>query len=85
LFKDRDNYVQVNWGNILPGQEHNFNKYSSAQAITLGFYYDFTSIMHYEWDAFSKSMNFYYYFKIIYIYYKKQKIFRWSSNYNSKE
>jgi len=50
---DRDSYVKINWQNIAVDQQHNFNKYTSATADTLGFPYDYYSIMHYEWNAFS--------------------------------
>lgn len=50
---DRDNYVTINWQNIATNQQHNFNKYTSSSADTMGFPYDYYSIMHYEWNAFS--------------------------------
>lgn len=49
---DRDDYVKINWENIATEQQHNFNKYTT-QADTLGLPYDYFSIMHYEWNAFS--------------------------------
>lgn len=50
---DRDNFVRINWDNIALSQQHNFNKYTSSSADTMGFPYDYYSIMHYEWNAFS--------------------------------
>ncbi|CAF0958500.1 unnamed protein product [Brachionus calyciflorus] len=50
---DRDNYVRVNWENINLDNQHNFNKYSTAVADTLGLPYDYYSIMHYTADSFS--------------------------------
>lgn len=49
---DRDNYVRIMWQNIPTDQQHNFNKFTSG-ADTQGFPYDYNSIMHYEWNAFS--------------------------------
>jgi hypothetical protein len=52
---DRDDYVKINWENVASGEEHNFEKYSFDQSQDLGTPYDYSSIMHYEWNAFSKS------------------------------
>jgi astacin len=49
--EDRDDFVRINWQNIEPGREHNFN-----QHITDGDDYgpyDYGSIMHYGMFAFS--------------------------------
>ncbi|CAF0895916.1 unnamed protein product [Brachionus calyciflorus] len=51
--EDRDNFVKINWQNIALDQQHNFNKYTSSSADLQGFPYDYYSIMHYEWNAFS--------------------------------
>jgi hypothetical protein len=51
--EDRDQFIQINWQNIEPGEEHNF-----AQHITDGDDigpYDFGSIMHYPTWAFSRN------------------------------
>ena len=51
--EDRDTFVTINWANIKPGEEHNFN-----QQITDGDdigTYDFGSIMHYGTDFFSSN------------------------------
>lgn len=50
--QDRDTYVTINYANITPGREHNFNKYSLGSAFDDG-PYDYGSIMHYGGGAFS--------------------------------
>ncbi|MCU0497495.1 MAG: M12 family metallopeptidase [Anaerolineae bacterium] len=50
---DRDQYVQINFENILPGTEHNFLKHVS-DGIDIG-PYDYDSIMHYPRWAFSRN------------------------------
>lgn len=47
---DRDNYVRINWENIIPHQRHNFAKVSRLYSACS---YDFGSIMHYDQSAFS--------------------------------
>ncbi|ODM96033.1 Zinc metalloproteinase nas-4 [Orchesella cincta] len=49
---DRDNYVEILWGNIQQGRERNFQK-KHGRADPFG-PYDYESIMHYERNAFSK-------------------------------
>ncbi|KAE8587888.1 hypothetical protein XENTR_v10022166 [Xenopus tropicalis] len=51
---DRDDYVTIHTENILPGYEGNFNK---ANTNNLGLEYDYSSVMHYPGDAFSKNGN----------------------------
>ncbi|CAL8074774.1 unnamed protein product [Orchesella dallaii] len=48
---DRDNYVEIMWGNIQRGRERNFQK-KHGRADPFG-PYDYESIMHYERNAFS--------------------------------
>uniref|UniRef100_A0A803JRW0 Metalloendopeptidase n=1 Tax=Xenopus tropicalis TaxID=8364 RepID=A0A803JRW0_XENTR len=48
---DRDDYVTIHTENIIPG---NFNK---ADSNNLGLEYDYSSVMHYSGDAFSKNGN----------------------------
>ena len=42
---DRDQYVSIQWNNIISGMERNFKKHAYAQ--TAGVPYDYDSIMHY--------------------------------------
>jgi hypothetical protein len=44
---DRDSFVTINWSNIQPGYENNFNKYTQTQINHLGTPYDYGSVMHY--------------------------------------
>nr|XP_045625356.1 zinc metalloproteinase nas-4-like [Procambarus clarkii] len=57
---DRDDYVTVNYTNILNKKQHNFFKDSGNAAFlrTLGLPYQYTSTMHYASDAFSKGSKF---------------------------
>jgi hypothetical protein len=50
---DRDNFVTVNWGNIVKGKEHNFNTHEE-DGDNIG-PYDYGSIMHYARTAFSSN------------------------------
>ncbi|CAH3037134.1 unnamed protein product, partial [Porites lobata] len=52
---DRDKYLSVQWQNIKPGQEKNFNKYPASEVDFAGGMYDFDSLMHYGNYAFSKN------------------------------
>lgn len=52
---DRDNYVQVQWGNIIDGTESNFDVYSPSDVTRFSTPYDYQSIMHYSAFAFSKN------------------------------
>ncbi|CAF1665210.1 unnamed protein product [Adineta ricciae] len=52
---DRDAWVRINWGNISPGTQSNFNKYSAGEVDTFNYPYDYGSIMHYHSTAFSKN------------------------------
>lgn len=49
--EDRDNFVQINWANIIPAQAHNFNQHI-FDGDDIG-PYDYGSIMHYGAFAFS--------------------------------
>ena len=51
--EDRDSFVQINWANITPGREHNFNQHITDGDDIGG--YDFASIMHYPRSAFSRN------------------------------
>ncbi|KAF4103248.1 meprin A subunit beta-like [Onychostoma macrolepis] len=50
---DRDDYVTINFENIITGYKDNFNKYSENQTTTQGTPYDYYSVMHYDKNAFS--------------------------------
>uniref|UniRef100_A0A182Q0R1 Metalloendopeptidase n=1 Tax=Anopheles farauti TaxID=69004 RepID=A0A182Q0R1_9DIPT len=52
---DRDFYVTINFDNVLPDRESNFNRYDSTKLTDLGIPYDYESIMHYARAAFSKN------------------------------
>ena len=45
---DRDSFVRINWGNILQGREHNFQKLEDSQVTTGGTPYSYRSVMHYS-------------------------------------
>ncbi|XP_075185923.1 embryonic protein UVS.2-like [Anomaloglossus baeobatrachus] len=49
---DRDSYVTIMYQYISPGDTPNFNK---ANTNNLGIEYDYSSVMHYERDAFSNT------------------------------
>ncbi|KAG8302630.1 hypothetical protein J6590_028548 [Homalodisca vitripennis] len=51
---DRDRYVTVVWDNVRPGRKSNFKKKSSNETFDLGLPYDYASVMHYRYTAFSK-------------------------------
>lgn len=51
--EDRDSFITVNWQNITPGQEHNFNQHIT-DGDDIGAY-DYGSIMHYGMYAFSRN------------------------------
>ena len=50
---DRDDWVYINWANIQPGKEGNFNKYTATQVNPHGVSYDYGSIMHYSSKGFA--------------------------------
>ena len=51
--EDRDRNVRIQWANITPGREHNFNQHITDGDDVGG--YDFGSIMHYGATAFSRN------------------------------
>lgn len=51
--EDRDSFITINWANIQPGREHNFNQHIT-DGDDLG-RYDYGSIMHYGNTAFSRN------------------------------
>ncbi|CAF3476694.1 unnamed protein product [Rotaria socialis] len=50
---DRDDYVSIQWNNILTGTEFNFEKYTKEDIDTLRTSYEYGSVMHYQANAFS--------------------------------
>lgn len=52
---NRDQFVRVNWNNILPGMEHNFQKYDQFTISSFDTNYDFDSLMHYSRSSFSQN------------------------------
>jgi len=50
---DRDDHVNIHWGNIQPGLEYAFDKYPPSMVTTFGVPYNYRSIMHYDSGAFS--------------------------------
>ncbi|XP_073703910.1 meprin A subunit beta-like [Garra rufa] len=50
---DRDDYVTINFENIITGLKPNFNKYSKNMSTTQDTPYDYYSLMHYDKNAFS--------------------------------
>ncbi|KAI2655267.1 Meprin A subunit beta [Labeo rohita] len=50
---DRDDYVTINFTNIITGYEGNFEKYSENVTTTGGTPYDYFSVMHYGKNYFS--------------------------------
>lgn len=50
---DRDEYLQILWENVPAQYKEAFAKYGKDKIDSLGVPYDYTSIMHYPWNAFS--------------------------------
>ena len=50
---DRDEYVTVNWDNIIPATFNQFDKMSNLTWNGYGEAYDIKSIMHYDGTAFA--------------------------------
>ncbi|XP_049300066.1 zinc metalloproteinase nas-14-like [Anopheles funestus] len=50
---ERDQYVNILWENITPGQESNFQSYGTDRIMNYGVAYDYSSVMHYNTHAFS--------------------------------
>jgi hypothetical protein len=51
--EDRDQFVRINWENVEPGMEHNFEQHITDAADIAP--YNYASIMHYDSYAFSKN------------------------------
>ncbi|KAL3076234.1 hypothetical protein niasHT_032526 [Heterodera trifolii] len=54
---DQENYVTINYNNILSGTESNFYKRSPDTSDNLGQPYDLGSVMHYSNKAFARDFN----------------------------
>lgn len=52
---DRDKYVRIVWKNVNKGWEHAFMKQTWQAVDSLNTPYDYSSIMHYKLNAFSRS------------------------------
>ncbi|ODM97920.1 Zinc metalloproteinase nas-14 [Orchesella cincta] len=52
---DRDDFIDIEWGNVIPGLEHAFQKYSWKDVTAFGVAYNIKSIMHYDNYAFSRN------------------------------
>lgn len=52
---DRDKHIIINKGNIMKGQEYNFDVLSADDVDSLGLPYDYHSIMHYARNTFAKN------------------------------
>ncbi|CAJ0596083.1 unnamed protein product [Cylicocyclus nassatus] len=52
---NRDNYIKINYANLLPGYSAQFRKHPNIDANIYNLTYDYMSIMHYERDAFSRN------------------------------
>ncbi|XP_042892083.1 zinc metalloproteinase nas-4-like [Penaeus japonicus] len=55
---DRDNFVTINWSNIFPHLQFNFEKKTNAVTQDLGLSYDYDSVMHYGPYAFAMNRNY---------------------------
>ncbi|XP_067054194.1 uncharacterized protein [Acropora muricata] len=54
---DRDDHVRIVWKNILRGWKHAFVKQTWQAVDSMNVTYDYSSIMHYKFNAFSRSRN----------------------------
>ncbi|CAO2607626.1 Meprin A subunit alpha [Lemmus lemmus] len=52
---DRDDYVTIQWDEIIQGYEHNFNTYDENTITDLNTPYDYESVMHYAPFSFNKN------------------------------
>ncbi|UJR19178.1 hypothetical protein I4U23_022308 [Adineta vaga] len=52
---DRDYYVKMNWANIDPKFQYNYDKYSADYFTTMNMPYDYYSIMHYPDYSYSSN------------------------------
>lgn len=52
---NRDEFIRINYENIVPSASFNFNKYSDREVSLFGTPYDIDSVMHYGRDFFSRN------------------------------
>ncbi|XP_008216665.1 zinc metalloproteinase nas-13-like isoform X2 [Nasonia vitripennis] len=52
---ERDEFVRINYHNIQPGREGNFEKSQRSTTDAFGVGYDYGSVMHYSANAFSRN------------------------------
>ena len=52
----RDEFVEILWDNIIPGQEPQFERNNPSEVLEYGLY-DYGSVMHYEDYAFQVSSD----------------------------
>lgn len=52
---DRDQYIEVISSNIRDGAHSQFQRFREGETNTLGYGYDYASVMHYSRTAFAKS------------------------------
>ncbi|XP_076181584.1 zinc metalloproteinase nas-13 [Ptiloglossa arizonensis] len=52
---ERDEFVSIQWNNILSGHSGNFEKASKQTTDAFGVGYDYGSVMHYSANAFSRN------------------------------
>ncbi|XP_033099370.1 zinc metalloproteinase nas-6-like isoform X2 [Anneissia japonica] len=53
--RDRDDYITIVDKNVAPGLEKNFGKIDKANVTSMGFMYDYQSVMHYGALYFTKN------------------------------
>ncbi|XP_053379289.1 uncharacterized protein LOC128548458 [Mercenaria mercenaria] len=51
---DRDNYVDIKYENILPGEESNFDTRPDSTGVESAIKYDYLSLLHYKYNQFGK-------------------------------
>ncbi|XP_028391807.1 zinc metalloproteinase nas-14-like [Dendronephthya gigantea] len=54
---DRDDYIRIVWENVIDSMKYNFDKVVDGAVDSVGEPYDYASIMHYPFNAFSKDWN----------------------------
>ena len=52
---DRDEYITVNYGNIIPGDQSQFRKVDTKGLLDLNVPYDYRSVMHYGDNFFTRN------------------------------